>query len=143
MAGYLIFHERFLKPNRPNGFEPNPDKMGFLDYMRELKQETFPFRPNQRIMVMGLEEVLLDAGERRDEVEAHIYSVLSSRANELCAKLNAHVQVVFRHELKQGEDFWFEGGIQHHVSLRRIFDSPTLQADQDGNEFYFAGFNLT
>ena len=43
MPGYLLIEEKMLKPYRPQGFEPNPIRMGILDFMRELRQEVFPF----------------------------------------------------------------------------------------------------
>ena len=37
--------------------------MGFLDYLRELRQDEFPFPRGHRIVVEGLEDVLLAAGD--------------------------------------------------------------------------------
>ena len=62
MPGYLLIEEKMLKPFRSKGFEPNPLRIGVLDYLRELRQEVFPFTREHRLRIVGLEEVLL-AGE--------------------------------------------------------------------------------
>ena len=59
MGNYLLIEERMLKTYRPNGFPPNPERIGFLDYLRELRQEVFPFTSENRLLIVGLEDVLL------------------------------------------------------------------------------------
>ena len=142
MAGYLIIEEKMFKPFRVNGFEPNPMRMGILDYMRELRQEVFPFRREHRLRIVGLEEVLLAAGGNSMDVSLFIRNILASRANELEANMGL-VQVVFRRQLKRSDDFWFELGGNRRMSLRPIFGSPVKESDQTGNEYYMVGFNLT
>jgi hypothetical protein len=143
MPGYLLIEEKMLKPYRINGFDPNPVRMGILDYMRELRQEVFPFNNReQRLRIVGLEDVLLAADRNIMEVSLFIRKILTSRANELEANLG-WVQVIFRRSLKRGDDFWFEPGGNRRVSLRPIFGSPIKESDRDGNEYYRIGFNLT
>lgn len=142
MPGYMLIEEKMLKPNRPQGHDPNPVRMGILDYMRELRQEAFPFFRGQKLRIVGLEDVLIASGPHRLEVSQFIYKILTSRANELDANLG-QVQVVFRRPLKRADDFWFEAGGTERVSLRPIFGSPMRESDGAGNEFYRVGFNLT
>ena len=94
------------------------------------------------MLVVGLEEVLIAAGDQLPEVEAFIHDALARKANELNA-YRINVQIVFRRTLKSAQDFWFELGGGKHISLRRIFDSPPVKSDLAGNEFYFVGYNLT
>ncbi|MBP1716767.1 MAG: hypothetical protein H6Q43_205 [Deltaproteobacteria bacterium] len=144
MGNYLLIEERMLQPYRPKGFLPNPKRMGFLDFLRELGQEVFPFSRGNRLCVVGLEEVLLQAGsgENLMKVSLEIRKILTARANELEANLG-QVQIVFRRPLKRSDDFWFDPGGNRRMSLRPIFGSPIKQTDQNGNEYYMTGFNLT
>lgn len=142
MSGYFLLEERQMQPFKPNGFPPNPVRIGFLDYMRELRQETFPFPEGHKLLVVGLEEVLISAGDQLPEVEAFVHDTLARKANELNS-YRIGVQIIFRRTLKSAQDFWFELGGGRRISLRRIFDSPPLKSDFVGNEYYFVGFNLT
>lgn len=144
MPGYLLFEERVLQPHSPRGFPPNPVRMGVLDFLRELRQEVFPFDRSQKLLLVGLEEVLLAAGTGDNllAVCLEIRKTMASRANELNSNMGT-IQVVFRRPLKRAEDFWFDPGGGRRVSLRPIFGSPVRNGDPSGNEFYQVGFNLT
>ncbi len=142
MSGYILLEEKQMQPFKPKGFPPNPVRMGFLDYMRELRQETFPFPEGHKLLVVGLEEVLIVADDHLQEVEAFVHDTLARKANELNA-YRINVQIVFRRALKSAQDFWFELGGGKKISLRLIFDSPPIKSDFAGNEFYFVGYNLT
>ena len=119
-------------------------RMGFLDYMRELRQEVFPFNRAQKLRLVALEEVLLSAGggENLLRVSLDIRNILTSKANELEANMG-WIQVVFRWPLKRADDFWFDPGGGRRVSLRPIFGSPVRENGVAGNECYRVGFNLT
>jgi hypothetical protein len=143
MPGYYLIEERMLQPYSPEGIVPHPDRLGFLDYMRELRQEQFPFPKGHKLMVVGLEDALLAAGARLDEVEGLIHDTLARRANELDSVMGTNVQVIFRSKMQRSEDFWIEAGLKKHLSLRKIFGSPLRQSGPNGTEFFFVGFNLT
>jgi hypothetical protein len=143
MPGYHLIEERMLQPYNPEGIAPHPDRLGFLDYMRELRQEQFPFPKSHKLMVVGLEDVLLAAGDRLGEVEGFIHDTLARRANDLDAIMGTNVQVIFRSKLVRSEDFWIEAGLKKHLSLRKIFGSPSRQSGPNGTEFFVVGFNLT
>ena len=144
MGNYLLIEEKMLKPYRPNGFSPNPQRIGFLDYLRELRQEVFPFTSENKLLIVGLEDVLLAAGSGENllKVSLGIRAILTSRANELNSNLG-QVQIVFRWPLKRADNFWFDPGGNRQVSLRPIFGSPSFQIGPSGTEFYLTGFNLT
>ncbi|MCL5421039.1 MAG: hypothetical protein M1461_01010 [Nitrospirae bacterium] len=141
MAGYLLIERRFLHPNRENGVAQNVVRMGFLDYLRELRDEPFHFPRGHKMLIEGVEDVLIAAGENRDDIASYIHDLLASRANEL-ERMGGFVQIVFERRLSQASDFWFDVG-DERVSLRHIFGSPLKQVDRAGNEFYTVGFNLT
>lgn len=142
MPGYLLIEERYLRPAKQDGFEANPEPMGILDYLRELRQETFPFNEGKRLRIVGLEDVLIAAGEKQTEVDAFIHQILVGKANELNSLLGTTVQVVFQRPLCRADDFWIEIG-RTRISLRGVFGSPDKKSDQNGNEYYLVGFNLT
>ncbi len=143
MAGYHLIEERMMKPFNPDGIEPNANRKGFLDYLRELRQDSFPFPRGHKILVEGLEDVLLAAGNSLPEVEGRIHGILTSRANELESIMGTNVQVVFKDKLQKSDDFWLEAGMQKHLSLRRIFGTPRRYRSASGTEFFIVGFNLT
>lgn len=143
MPGYRLIEERMLKPFRPDGIEPHPNRKGFLDYMRELRQDPFPFPRGYKMRIEGLEDVLLAAGAQLTEVESLIHRTLVNRANELNSVMGTDVQVIFRDKLQKSDDFWVEAGISKRLSLRRIFGTPIRRQGPNGTEFFFVGFNLT
>lgn len=143
MPGYHLIEERMLKPFHADGIEPHANRKGFLDYLRELRQESFPFPRGYRLCVYGLEDVLLAAGDKLPEVEGFIHHTLAGRANELDAMMGTNVQVIFRPHLQLADDFWAEAGLKRHLSLRRIFGTPTRLQGPNGTEFFIVGFNLT
>ena len=141
MAGYIIFEKRFLQPQKSDGVAPNEVRMGFLDYLRALREEPFHFPKSYKIIIDGVEDVLIAAGDNRDAVASYIHDMLASRANEL-ERMGGQVQIVFKWKLNQADDFWFEVG-QERYSLRRLFGTPKKRVDGLGNEYYPVGFNLT
>ncbi len=143
MPGYHLIEERMLKPFNPDGFDANPNRKGFLDYLRELRQDPFPFPRGYKLSVEGLEDVLLASGNQLTDVEGMIHNILVSRSNELNSIMGTNVQVIFREKLQHEYDFWLEAGLQKHLSLRRIFGTPIRQKGPNGTEFFFVGFNLT
>ena len=83
MAGYLLLERKFLLPQKPDGVTPNAVRMGFLDYLRELRDEPFHFPRGHKILVEGIEDVLIAAGDNRDDVASYIHDLLAARANDL------------------------------------------------------------
>jgi hypothetical protein len=141
MPNYYLIEERMMKPIKPDGMDVHPVRRGFLDYLRELRQDEFPFPRGHKIAVEGLEDVLLAAGDSLSEVEERIRGILTSRANEL-ESMGTNVQVIFRDKLQKADDFWVEAGVNRRLSLRRIFGSPR-RYNRNGIELFIVGFNLT
>ncbi|MGH8613838.1 MAG: DUF1156 domain-containing protein [Gammaproteobacteria bacterium] len=113
----------------------------YKDHSRDPDTQPFHFPRGHKILVEGIENVLIAAGENRDDVASYIHGLMASRANDL-QRMSGFVQLVFERRLSQASDFWFDVGLER-VSLRRIFDSPKKQVDRSGNEFFTVGFNLT
>jgi len=142
MPGYHLVEERMLQPFHPDGLEPHPTRMGFLDYMRELRQDHFPFPAGYNLLVVGLEDVLLASAPHLQEVSSFIHATLVRRANELNS-LAIHVQLLFTYPLHLADDFWIAPGVPSRLSLRQIFGRPRRVPLQGSAEFFFVGFNLT
>ena len=139
MAGYMLIEKKMLHPHKADGIAPNVQELGFIDYLRELRQEIFPFARGSKLRLVGFENVLLDAQDRI-QIGADIHRLLVSRANEL-DQMGGFVQVVFEWPLFYGDELWFERG-REHIYLRSIFG--LVKRDQAGsNVYYLTGFNLT
>ena len=121
MAGYLLVEERMMQPAKAGGVPPHPVRYGLLDYLRELRQEVFPFPAGHRIRVVGLEDVLRAAGDPPREVASFIHATMVAKAIEL-ERMGGFVQVVFKSRLHHADDFWFE------VGTRRISLRPNLRS---------------
>ena len=139
MAGYMLIEKRMLMPHKADGVPPNPQELGFLDYLRELRQEVFPFARGTRLRVVGFEETLLAAGDR-SELAAEIHRLLAGRANDL-ERMGGFVQIVFEWSLYFGDEIWFERG-KEKIGLRSVFGNVRREQD-GGNVYYLTGFNLT
>jgi hypothetical protein len=61
MSGYLIIPRQALKLY--NGPVPTaPEQIAFLDFLREIEQDPFPFARRAQICVTGLDELLMALG---------------------------------------------------------------------------------
>lgn len=139
MAGYMLIEKKMLRPNKVDGIPPNVQELGFLDYLRELRQEVFPFARGSKLRLIGFENVLLDAQDRV-QIGADVHRLLVARANELNG-MGGFVQVVFEWQLFYGDELWFERG-RERIPLRGVFGR--VKRDQAGsNVYYLTGFNLT
>jgi hypothetical protein len=139
MAGYMLIERKLLQPHKADGILPNARELGFIDYLRELRQEVFPFQRGSKLRLVGFENVLLDAQDRQ-QIAANVHGLLAARANEL-DRMGGFVQVVFEWPLFYGDELWFERG-RERIPLRGVFG--TVKRDQAGsNVYYLTGFNLT
>lgn len=141
MPGYVVLERALLAPVKSDGIQAHPESMGFLDFLRELAAEPFPFPRYAEQRVVGLEEVLFAARPQEATLALEIHRRLRQAAPELERRLLS-VQVVFRGKLIRGDTLWSEFGGQR-LPVGHIFGSPPPQADSRGNRFYAVNFNLT
>lgn len=139
MAGYMLIEKKMLQPHKVNGISPNAQELGFIDYLRELRQEVFPFARGSKLRLTGFENVLLDAQDRV-QIGADIHRLLGARANEL-NRMGGFVQVVFEWPLFYGDELWFERG-RERIPLRGVF-GKAKRGQEGSNLYYLTGFNLT
>ena len=140
MAGYLLVEERMMQPAKAGGVPPHPVRYGLLDYLRELRQEVFPFPAGHRIRVVGLEDVLRAAGEsasRGRELHSRDDGREGHRAGTHGGLRAGRLQI----EAAPRRRLWFEVGTRR-ISLRPIF-GRIQHIRQHDNDFFLASFNLS
>ena len=139
MTGYMLVEQKDLR--KPDGIQANEQKIGALDFLRELAADEFPFPRLARLRVHGLEEVLFAAGDDARDIALEIRRRLKSVANDMDQKLIS-VQFVFREPLERGNDLWVTyGGRRLPIGL--IFGSAPPQTAADGSKYYHCGASLT
>ena len=141
MPGYQLVEIVNLRPNKDNGVLPYENKVGFLDFLREIAQEPLPFPKFYQVHVSGLEEVLSAAHPYHEELALKIHGNLRSAAQNLEKRL-IEVQIVFKGKLMRGEDLWVEYR-NKKLPIGHIFGTPIRQVDVKGNPFFRTNFNLT
>ncbi len=141
MPGYQLVEVGNLSPNKNNGIPPDENKIGFLDFLREIGGNPFPFPKFHRVQVGGLEEVLFAARSHQEEMALRIHSLLRKGAQDLEKRL-IEVQIVFRGKLVRGDTLWVEYR-NTKLPIGHIFGSPIRQSDARNNPFYRTNFNLT
>jgi hypothetical protein len=141
MPGYEILEECYLQPYRKDGVAPHETRIGMLDFLRELKGGLEGISRGASFRVVGLEEVLYQAGpEGRRETALAIRKVLQGAAQIFNRKL-LEVQIVCKGKLVRGDALWLEyRGEKLPVDF--IFGTPTKQ-DIHGCPVYSTGFNLS
>lgn len=139
MPGYEIIEKKNLKTFNSEGIEPNEIKIGFLDFLREVKNYSGEIKPYSSFLVVGIEEVLFMADDRI-AISKEIHKILQSGASDLQRKM-IQVQIACKDELKRGASLYL---IYHkeELSLDYIFGS-TSPYDVNGIKIYKTGFNLS
>ena len=138
MPGYHLIEHGIPIPEdeaRPS------EKIGFLDFLRELSGEEPNVPRLWKVTVVGLEQVLFAASAEADALAWEIHRRLRAAASSLQNRL-ADVYVVFRGQLQRGEDLWLDYRGER-LPIGRIFGAPPPQTGSEGRRFYLATFNLT
>jgi hypothetical protein len=141
VPGYFLLERTMLAPAKPDGLEPFPEELGFLDFLREVAADPFPLPRYAEIRVVGLEEVLFAARPDGVALAAEIHRRLRRASADLERQLLS-VQVLFRASLIRGDSLWAEFRSQR-VPVGHIFGSPPPHTDSRGNRFFPVNFNLT
>lgn len=146
MPGYLLTQFKYLSPPLPEGkgIRANATRIGFLDFLRELEEDSFPYHEESKILVVGLEDVLLYArrDNKMDDMARMIHKRLQRVAGEFERRSCPNVQIAFRNELVRGETL----RVRHpavELPIYLIFGSPMPDPDINGNICYRPSFNLS
>jgi len=117
------------------------DRIGFLDFLRELEGDDLAVPKFWIAIVVGLEEVLFAAGSDADALAWEIHRRLRAAAPQLEKRL-ADVYAIFRGRLQRADDLWSEyRGVR--LPIGHIFGAPRPHTDAAGRRVFFTNFNLT
>ncbi len=144
MPNYYLVEEKYLSPPQAhgNGLPANSVRIGFIDFLRELQQETFSFTQYDGLRVEGLEDVLIASRPETEKMALHIRHILQKSASDLDRKLCANVQIVIRNKMVRGEVLWIEHPAEKRLPVHFIFGSPI--AEHIGSSpYYKTAFNLS
>jgi hypothetical protein len=139
MPGYDIIEKRNLKPYKSGGTTPHDIKIGFLDFLREIRNSSANIVRLSSFVVLGIEEVLFMSDDR-GVISSEIRKILQSAASDLQRKM-VQVQIVCKDELIKGEKLYLIYRKEKMI-LDYIFGS-TETYDVNGIKIYRTGFNLS
>lgn len=137
MPGYHLVEQQSFG----QGLKPFENKIGLLDFIRELASDPIPFPKFYEARIIGLEETLYAARPKDKELALEVRRQLRHAASDLEKRL-VNVQVVFAGKLMRGDSFWVEFRKQR-LPVDLIFGTPTKREDPSGNVYFHATFNLT
>jgi hypothetical protein len=140
-TGYLLIAQRDLAPYKDNGIEPYREAIGFLDFLRELEGDDFPFKKFSEIRLEGLEEALFAAVPNEETLALDIKNRLKAAAADLESRLIS-IQIVFKERLIPGDMIWAEYR-GRRLPIGFIFGSPHRETDIKRNAFFSTNFNLS
>ena len=96
MKGYEIFEQRYLKIYRQDGIEPYDNRMGLLDFLRELNAGPEGIARYSSFMVVGIDDVLYLAKGKRGgplpSISINCFSPLQMILNGRKAKFRLFVR---------------------------------------------------
>lgn len=144
MAGYMLIEKKYLPPYKPAGrcIIPNKRRIGFLDFLRELGDEEFPYNEESSLLVVGLEDVLLHARPNHESKAKMIHQKLNHAAGAFEKRNCGTVQILFRNELIRGAKLY----VKHPtltLPVYLIFGSPSSERDENENVFYPTSFHIS
>ncbi|OHE56184.1 MAG: hypothetical protein A2Z47_14555 [Thermodesulfovibrio sp. RBG_19FT_COMBO_42_12] len=141
MPGYEITERTSMQPYSQEGIEPYENKLGFFDFLREIRNEANDLPKLSSYMVVGIDDVLyFTKSEDRHKLARKIHDILQAGASALQRK-NIQVQVVCKGKLIKGDTLWIEyRGEKLNIEL--IFGSAAKHTSK-GMDWYFTGFNLS
>ena len=141
MPGYTLVEIKNIAITKKNGILTHPNDIGFLDFLREIKQDPLPFPKFYKVQVRGLEEVLFASRPSEQEIAAKIRLLLRKASSNL-EKRMLEVMVIFRGALVRGDDFWVEYR-NVKIPIGIIFGNPRKQTDEKGNSFFKVNFFIS
>jgi hypothetical protein len=143
MPGYVLVQQQSLSPplQEGRGIKANTRKIGLLDFLRELKDENFPYDENSSLLITGLEDALLESRPNVEERARTIRGILQKAGREFSNRGCADVQFVIRQPLKRGEKLTIEH-VTMQLPIYLIFGSPPPESI-NGQLLYRASFNLS
>jgi hypothetical protein len=141
MPGYEIFERKYLTLHREDGIPPFEIRIGFLDFLREIKSGVEDIPRLSSFSVGGIEEVLYRANpDERQTMARVIHGILQSAASAFERK-RIQVQIICKEKLIKGDALWLEYRGER-LPIDYVFGSTTTH-DVRGIKIFKTGFNLS
>ena len=142
MPGYVLVEQKNLSPPHleGSGVKRNTRKIGFIDFLREIEQDEFPFDENSSLLITGIEEVLLASRPKMEETARIIRKKLQSAGGYFNDRGCGDVQIVFRGDLLRGEHL-IDNHVTEKIPIYLIFGSPT-PIEVNGQKIFRTTFNM-
>lgn len=143
MPGYVLLESKSLAPPKPagQGIKANKTEIRFLDFIREIQQDDFPFNENSSIIVPGLEEYLLIKRPDMDSAALELRKLMQASGNDFYNSGCGDIQIVFRGDLVMGEHLI----VKHptaEIPIYLLFGFTEAQMINN-QKIYKATFNLS
>jgi len=141
MPAYLLVEKKSLTPplQEGKGIPANTQKIGFLDFLRDLEKDEFPYNENSQLMIVGIEETLLAASPDIHTAAIQIRNLLQKAANRLSNCNCSDIQIVFRGTLQRGDQLVVRH-VPQDIPIYLIFGTP-IQEEIYGEKVYRPSFN--
>ena len=143
MPGYVLLEGKSLSPPKPvgQGIKANKTEIGFLDFIREITQDDFPFNENSSLRITGLEEYLLSMRPDMENEALRLRRIMQRVGNQFFNSNCGDIQIVFKGELKMGEHLIVDH-VTAKIPIYHIFGfvEPNIIHTQ---KIYKATFNLS
>jgi len=142
MPGYYLIEQKFLKPFHEHGLAPYSNRIGFLDFLREIEANLADLIPYSEYTVTGLEQVLYAASSSQREPIAQFFGKKLRHAAPALERKHLQVQILFSGTLNYGNTLFLEYR-RERLPIDHIFGRP-LKNPLGGDACCFkASFNLT
>lgn len=141
MSGYTILEHRITNLARKDGYTVSEHKMDILDFIREIKEDPFPFNFGEEVTVEGLDKLLFESGKDIQEVVNHIRHELTSKADIIDSK-KLTIYMVMLGKLKYGAYLTVEY-TRKDISLNLIFNRVNQHDVGTKDVIYTTNANLS
>src|SRR5271157_1253064 len=108
MPGYEIFDKKHLKPYKEDGIVSCDIKIGFLDFLREIRNYADQIPPLSSFTVVGIEEVLYRTRPDERQTMARAIHAILQRAASTLERKKVQVQIACKDRLMLGASLWLE-----------------------------------
>ncbi len=105
MPGYHLLEHGTPLPGQDDAAGRPLNRLGFLDFLRELSGDEPAIPRFWNVTVVGLEEVIFAAGAEAEALAREIHHRLRAAASCLEKRL-ADVYILFHGRLQRGDDLW-------------------------------------
>ena len=141
MSGYTILEHRITNLSRKDGYTVSDNKMDILDFIREIKEDPFPFNFGEEVTVEGLDKLLFESGKDFQEMANYIRHELTSKADVIDSQ-KLTIYMVMLGKLKYGAYLTVEY-TRKDISLNLIFNRVNQHDVGTRDVIYTTNANLS